>query len=46
MKLRIIKYESIFNDVEVYKENNELVKKEFLDDLSMVEFEYLINDDK
>ena len=39
-----IKYESFFDDIEAYKENTELVKKEFLNDLSMVEFKYLINE--
>ena len=38
-----IEYESFFDDMEFYKENTELVKKNLLDDLTRIEFKYLIN---
>ena len=39
-----IEYEKSFNDIEIYKENTELVKDTFLEELSKIEFKYLINE--
>ena len=39
-----IDYEKNFNDIEIYKENTDLVEKKILNELSMLEFKYLINE--